>query len=162
MKSQSIFISVVIWVGLMVGGFVIAAETGVVTATVTAQNISVVVEDGGVAYGSLALSGTQNTNTQGDSQSATNTGNTAEDFNIKSQNTTSWTLASSIGSENYTHEFGTDGGSTYFYMTTSYQELGPNIAADNTRTFDIKITVPSSTSDYSQQNADVTVQAVAG
>lgn len=162
MKSQSVVISVAIWVGLLVTGLVIAAETGVVSATVTALSLSVVVEDAAVAYGSLALSASQDTQTLGDSQAATNTGNVQEDFNILSQNTASWTLASTIGGEQYTHEFGTDGGSTYFFMTTSYQELGPDIAVDNTRTFDLQITVPSSTSDFTQQNADVTVQAVAG
>src|SRR5690349_8778650 len=81
---------------------VFAATTGTVAATVTPQNISVAVTDGTVAYGTLDLSTSADTTSGGvnDTQTATNDGNVAEDFNVTSTNATggtAWTLAGTIG-----------------------------------------------------------------
>ncbi len=161
--------------GLVVAQPVGAASTSTVAATVTPQNISVAVTDGTIAYGTLDLSTTQATTSGGlnDTQVATNDGNVAEDFNIKSSDATggtTWTLAGSIGSNQYKHSFCTAGsgspdpcdtGPTYTAMTTSYQSLGTNIAGSGTKRFDTKLDVPSSTSDYVQKTITITVQAVA-
>ncbi len=151
-----------------------AASTSTVAATITPQNISVTVTDGSVAYGTIDLSSSKDTTTGGtnDSQTATNDGNVAEDFNIKSGDATggtTWTLAGSIGANQYKHSFCTSGSGSpdpcdaspsWTAMTTNYQAVGSNIAASGTRLFDLKIDTPSSTSDYVQKSITVTVQAV--
>lgn len=152
----------------------LAANTGTVAATVTPQNISVTVSDGSVAYGTLDLSSSKDTTSSGvnDSQTATNDGNVAEDFNITSTDATggtTWTLAATIGANQYKHSFCTTGGGspdpcdatpTWSAMTTSYSSLASNIAASGTSKFDLKIDTPSSVSDYVQKSITVTVQAV--
>lgn len=151
-----------------------AATTGVVAATVTPQNISVSVSDGSVAYGTLDLSTSKDTTSTGvnDTQTATNDGNVAEDFNITSTNATggtTWTLAATIGADQYKHSFcntgtGTpdpcDTGPSWSAMTTSYSSLAANIAGSGTSKFDLKLDTPSSVSDYAQKSITVTVQAV--
>jgi hypothetical protein len=143
-----------------------AAETGNVTATVTAQNISVAVTDGSVSYGVISVSDTQDTTTGGvnDSQTATNDGNITEDFNVRGFDTTGWTLGASAGSEIYTHKFCTsncDSSPTWTALTTSYQTLASGVVATSgTQVFDLQIGTPTSTSVYTQQTATVTVQAV--
>lgn len=152
----------------------LAATTGTVAATVTPQNISVAVTDGAVAYGTLDLSTSKDTTSGGvnDTQTATNDGNVAEDFNVSSSNATggtAWTLAGTIGADQYKHSFCTTGsgtpdpcdtGPTWTAMSTSYAALGSNIAAAGTKKFDLKIDTPSSVSDYVQKSITVTVQAV--
>ncbi len=94
------------------------------------------------------------------SQTVSNDGDAAEDFNIKGQNSDSWTLAGTAGNEQYKHEFSSDSGSTWTALTTSYQDLALSIASGATVGLDLRITTPTSTSVSSQQNVDVTVQAV--
>ncbi|OGY94048.1 MAG: hypothetical protein A2406_00235 [Candidatus Komeilibacteria bacterium RIFOXYC1_FULL_37_11] len=143
-----------------------AATEGTVTATVTAQNVAVTVSDGSITYGTLALSGTANTNAGGlnDSQTATNTGNVSSDLDIKSQNGTggtAWTLAGSIGADQYRHDFcitDCDGTPTWVAMTTVYQTLASGVAGSGTQVFDTRISIPSSSTDYVQKSVDVFVQ----
>jgi hypothetical protein len=153
-----------------------AATTATVAATVTPQNISVSVADGSVAYGTLAVSTTKDTTSGGvnDSQTATNDGNVAEDFNITSTHATGgtqWTLAGTIGADQYKHSFCNTGsgspdpcdtGATWNAITTAgaYQTLGTNIATSGTSKFDLQISTPSSVSDYTLKSITVTVQAV--
>jgi hypothetical protein len=153
--------------------FVKAAESGSVTATVTAQQIAITVTDGSVAYGTLALSGSANTTAQSknDTQTATNGGNVAEDFNIKGTDSTAWTLESAVGSEMYTHEFcigsggnpdpcDTGGTPVWTKLTTDDQTLVTDVAASGTQKFDLKVTVPSSTAATGAQNVNVTITAI--
>lgn len=141
-----------------------AAGTATVTATVTVQSVSVTVSDGTVAYGTLAVNASAGTNGS-DTQTATNNGNVAEDFNIRGQNTANWTLAGSAGADQYAHRFCTatcaSAPTNYTALTTSYQSLGTGIAASGTRTFDLYLTTPTASTNFSQQSVDVTVQAVA-
>lgn len=147
--------------------FVMAASTGAVTATVTAQNISVTVTDGSVAYGSLSTSTTEDTTATGvnNSQTATNNGNVTQDFNIQGQDSAAWTLAGTAASEAYTHKFcitDCDGTPTWVALTTSYQTLATGVADSGTQIFDLQIGTPTSTATFTQQSVDITVQAVAG
>ena len=160
MYSNSAIVSLAIWVGILIAGVVFAAEEATVTATVTAENLSVHVDDGSVAYGTLALSASANT-VGTDTQFASNSGNVTEDINIRGTNTVAWTLASAIASNVYTHEFSTNAGALYLFMSTSQQEFADAVAANSSQQFDLRITVPSSTSSGAQQSADVTVTAVA-
>ena len=153
-----------------------AATTGTVAATVTPQNISVSVTDGVVAYGTLDVSSSKDTTSGGvnDTQTATNDGNVTEDFNITSTNATggsAWTLAGTIGADQYKHSFCTTGtGSpdlcdatpswTAITSAGGYQQLGSTITTSGTKKFDLKLDTPSSVSDYVQKSITVTVQAV--
>ncbi|KKR81513.1 MAG: Wsc4p [Candidatus Daviesbacteria bacterium GW2011_GWA1_41_61] len=145
-------------------GVVKAASTASVTATVTVQNISVTVTDGTVAYGTLATSVSADTN-PADTQTATNNGNITENFNILGQNSANWTLGAAAGANTYVHKFCTATCTTpptnYTALTTSYQTLATSVAASGTQTFDLEISTPTSSTNYTAQSVDITVQAVA-
>lgn len=153
-----------------------AATESSVTATVTAQNISVSVSDGSVVYGTLAVNTSKDTTPTGvhNTQVATNDGNITESLNIKGANSTSagagWTLADSAGSEQYKHEFCTSGAGSsdpcdttpsYTVLTTDYQSLATSVGTSGTQRFDLQITTPTATTDFNEQTVTVTVQAVA-
>ena len=102
----------------------------------------------------------------GYTQTAQNDGNTTEALNVKSSdatNGTGWTLASTIGSNQFKHEFSTTTGSRWDVMPDSatYVTADPSVAVSGTATFDFRLTVPSATSDYQQKSITITVQAVA-
>ena len=143
-----------------------AATSATVTATVTAQNVSVNVTDGTVAYGTLATSTTQDTTSGGlnDSQTATNNGNVTEDFNIRGQNSANWTLGASAGADTYRHRFcitTCDSSPTWTALTTSNQTLASSVSTSGTQIFDLEIATPTSSTNYTQQSVDVIVQASA-
>ncbi len=143
-----------------------AGGTANVTATVTVQNISVSVADGAVGYGTLATSASKSTCTGdlNDLQTVTNDGNVAETFNIKGQDSANWTLAASPASDAYTQKFLNNTCSTFSggtALTTSYQTLATNVATSGTKNLNLQISTPTSSSDYTQQSVNVTVQAVA-
>lgn len=151
----------------MMGVAVLAATEASVSATVTVQNISVSVSDGTVTYGTLAVNTSADTTSGGlnDSQTATNDGNVTENFNIKGQDTASWTLQAAAGNNQYVHEFCTttcDTAPTWTALTTSYATLATGIGVSGTQVFDLRITTPTATADYTPQSVNVTVQAVAG
>lgn len=142
-----------------------AGTTATVAATVTVQSVSVSVADGSVSYGTLATNTSAGTNGT-DTQTVTNAGNVAEDFNIKGQNSANWTLGTATGTDTYVHQFCTSSctsaPTSYTKLTTSYTALGAgNVAANGTQTFDTYITTPTSSSVFTQQSVDVSVQAVA-
>jgi hypothetical protein len=168
MKNKIVILFLLIFASILVGVSSRSADTGSVTATVTAQNISISVSDGSVSYGTLAINTTEDTTSGGvnDSQTATNEGNVTENFNIMGSDTGSWTLAATQGSDEYFHKFcnnGTcDSSANWTALTTSYQTLATGVASSGTQEFDLQIGVPSSTAVFTEQNADVTVQAVIG
>lgn len=139
-----------------------AADTAAVTATVTIQNISVSVNDGTVAYGTLALNTSAGTNGT-DTQTATNDGNVTVDFNIRGHDSAAWTLENTAGANQYVHRFCTASCATpttnYSALEEDYDTLATNKAASQTQTFDLHISTPTSTSTHAQQNVNVTVQA---
>jgi hypothetical protein len=159
------FLPATILIGLISVASVYAASTGTVTATVTAQNISVSVSDGSVAYGTVALSSSSDTTSSGvnDSQTATNDGNITETFNIKDAGTTAaWTIAGTVGADNYKHEFCTttcDSTPSWTALTANYQTLAASVSTSGTQVFDLKLNTPTSSSSYTQQSLTVTVQA---
>lgn len=137
----------------------------------TAVVVSVSVTDGGVVYGLVTKGQSKDTTSNGlnDTQTATNDGNVTENFNIMGQNSASWTLGATAGNEQYVHEFcktGTgspdpcDTSPTWTALTTNYQSLGTGITASGTQRFDLKITLPTSTTSTAEQSVNVTIQAV--
>lgn len=144
------------------------SEANITATWTTGSTISVVVVDGTVSYGTVALGASEDTTASGlnDIQHAVNNGTGTQNFNIKGQNATgggcTWTLASSAGSDQYVHEFSTNGGTDWVALTTSYRLLASGVAVNGTQDFDLRITLPTSSVCYNQQNVDVTVQGVAG
>lgn len=166
MKDIFSLIGILVFIGVAVSIVSQAADNATVTATVTAQNIAVSVADGTVAYGTIAVGGAASTTADSidNSQTATNDGNVTSDLDIKGQNSSNWILSGSVGADQYIHQFCTsncDAGPTWTALTTSYQELATSIAAAGTQVFDLKITLPSSSSNYTEQSVDVTVLASA-
>jgi hypothetical protein len=168
-RIKTLLVLLVVLLPVIGIGRAFAASTGVVTSTVTPLNISVAVADGTVSYGALDLSSNEDTTNSGvnDSQTATNDGNVAEDFNIRSTNATggtAWTISdTAIGPDQYMHQFCTttcDSSPTWTPMTTNYAALASNIATSGNQVFDLRIDTPSSSSDYLLKTITVTVQAV--
>jgi len=164
MKSLIAILGILGMIGLVVGPLAQAANTATVTATVTVQNISLTVSDGAIAYGTLAQNSTKSTCDLSDTQTVTNNGNVAETFNIMGSNSANWTLGATPGSDIYVHKFATSscpvtwGGTA---LTTSYQTMATNIAANATTTLNLQINTPNPSTVFTQQSVDVTVQAVA-
>lgn len=166
-KSFSLSVIGLGLIGSLVWSSAIAATTASVTATVTVQNISLTVTDGTVTYGTLGQNATKSTIVAdlNDKQTATNNGNIAEDFNIKGQNSTNWTLGATAGSDQYIHKFCTASCTSpptnFTALTTSYQALGTNIATSATKSFDLFLNTPNPSTVFTQQDISITVQAVA-
>ncbi len=167
MKSKLFFVGSAVLSFLLATNVVLAAGTATVNATVTVQNISVTVADGTVAFGTLGLDATTTTVVLTDTQTVTNAGNIAEDFNIKGSNSTNWTLATtSAGSEIFTLKFSTTTSPTYStdytpLDNTIYTTLATNKSASATSSLDLGINTPTATAFYTTQSFTVTVQAVA-
>ena len=167
-KSFFSLFGLLIILAILFGSSARAADEGTVTATVTVKNISVTVNDGTVAYGTLGQNATADTE-PADGQTATNNGNVTEDFNIKGQNSGDWTLAGTAGSDAYIHRFCNDTANdctapptNYTALTTSYQTLSTGAATGDTTLFQLQINTPNPSTVYTEQSIDVTVQAVAG
>lgn len=140
-----------------------AATSGTVGCTVTARMVSVTVSGGAIDYGSVALGGTQDTNTLGKTQTITNDGTVTERFYIRSSDATrsggtSWTLASAVGSNEYTHKFKV-GSNDWAALTSDPQSLATNITAGSNVQFNLQIGMPTSVTDSGQHNITVTITA---
>jgi hypothetical protein len=162
-------VAIVALIGLLLPAAVFAAETGPVTCTVSAVLVSVTVTPGTVAYGTVNIGATADTHTLSQTQTATNDGSATENFNIKSSDATgstqTWTLAGTQGDHQFTHEVSTDAGSTWpivMQPAGTYFTLATGIAHSGTKTFDLRIGMPTSTTDYGAHTITVTVQAVQG
>lgn len=150
-----------------------ADTSGTVTATVTAQNVSVTVTtDGAVAFGTIGTSSTEDSTAAGvdDSETVQNNGNVTEDFNIKAVNSTSsgagWVLAGAAGSGEYTIKFcitDCDGTPTWnaIGISPSYEVLKASVTSSTSQIFDLQVSTPTDTTDFNEQTIMVTIQAVA-
>jgi len=122
---------------------------------------------GTIEYGRVTLSNATTTIGSTYTKIATNDGNTAEKLNIKSSDATvgtGWTLDTSNAMlDHYTHEFSTTTGSRWTFMPDSatYVTANPSVAVSGTTSFDFRLTVPSSSTDYQTKSITITVQAVA-
>jgi len=170
MKSLIASITIVGLVGLVVGVGTQAVGTADVSATVTAQLVSVSVADGGITYGILPLDSTEDTTTSGlnDVQTATNNGNIAESLGIRSSDAvsdgTNWELAAARGTDEFTHEFSLNDGSSWTAFdvdNATYSTLNSNVAVNGTQTFDLRIGTPDNSTDSVEHTVTVTVQATA-
>ncbi|MCR4330804.1 MAG: hypothetical protein NUV49_02905, partial [Patescibacteria group bacterium] len=133
-------------------------ETPIYSVSITSSGV--------IEYGFVELSTASSTVGNGYTQTAENDGNTTEKLNVKSSNAsggTAWTLAGSIGSNQFTHEFSTTTGATWTVMPDSatYVTAAPSVVQSGTVNFDFRLTTPSSSSDYQQKSITITIQAVA-
>lgn len=135
-----------------------------ICATANNNIISVSVSDGVVTYGLLQANATDNTVNLVDTQTATNTGDVAESFKIKGQNASgggcTWALAGTTGSDQYMHEFSSDGGTDWTPLSALYQDLATSVGTSSSQAFDLRITTPTDSTCFGEQSANVTVLAV--
>ncbi len=141
-----------------------AAATATVSATVTVQNISMTAANNTIAWGTLPVSTASSTN-PAYTNTLTNTGNVAENFLVKGQNSANWTLGTAIGSDTYVESTCATSCTTaptgYTALTTTNATLASNIAAAATSPMDVYIKTPSSSTVYTSQSVDITITAVA-
>ncbi|MGC9605639.1 MAG: hypothetical protein ABSF56_02700 [Minisyncoccia bacterium] len=144
-----------------------AGSTATVAATVTAQLLNISVAPGTIAYGSVPLNTATTTVNHGYQQTVTNSGSTIQ-LNVKSSdatNGTSWTLASSPGSDTYEHQVSTTTGSTYMIMPNSSTYITASstmtTGVTNTQKLDFQLTTPTASTDFLQKSITITVQAAA-
>ncbi len=147
-------LTAVLLLGLPLYGF----ADNVISVTVTPATVGVTVNPTSVAYGLLAydtVSGAQ-------SITATNTGTSAANLQIQGAvasdgATSTWTLASSRGENQYTHEF--NDGTNWGFLTTSAQTLKNGVAAGGTADFQLRLGMPTSSGSTAQHSTTVTVIA---
>ncbi len=135
-----------------------AADSPVYSVSITSS--------GTVEYGFVELSASSSTVGNGYTQTAVNDGSATEKLNIKSSDAiggTTWTLAPSIGSDQFKHEFSTTSGSTWSPLSAAdtYVTASPSVAVSGTVNLDFRLTAPSDSSDYQQKSITITIQAVA-
>ena len=162
MKKIISSISIVSLTAMLIGTVALAADTGQVTATVTASVVAVTVSDGAVAYGVVATTANTTSGGVNDTQTITNTGTVTEDFEVKGNNSASWTLAGSAGNATYAHKTciaTCDSTPTWTAMTVSYTDLATSKAPSGTTEMDVQITVPTSNAGVTQQSVPVDILA---
>jgi hypothetical protein len=166
MKKLLSSIALVALIGATVAMSAGADVTGSVGATVTADVIAITVLDGTVAYSTLAPGGTANTVTLVDTQIITNTGNVAEDFEIKGMDSADWTLETAADTNKYFHGYckdltaGCDAAEDYTAIGTEYSAgFVESKAALGTTTLDLWIRVPTINTATDHQHVDVTILA---
>jgi len=168
MKKTSFQFLAIIAIGLtMIGLDSKAATTGNVTATVTAQNVSVSLNQTSFNYGTIALSSSSSTVPLfgGAGIIATNEGNVNSDLTISGADTPGWTLGGTAGADTYVHMFCNETSSdcsnpttNYTALTTGQASLATDLAASGAQAFQLHIKTPTSTSYYNEQSALVTLQ----
>jgi hypothetical protein len=127
--------------------------------------ISLTISDGTIGYGNVIVGTPKDTTSGGlnDTQTVTNNGNVAEDFEIQGINTANWTLGASAGDAIYKHAWCTsncDSSPTWNALTAAYQTLVTNIGVSSAQDFDLQVTVPTVNSGTNQQDVSVTVRAI--
>jgi len=155
-------------------GMVSAANESVVTLSVTVQNVAVEVDPITYAFGTVVAG--QNTTSTWDTGmyfGTNNTGNVNESFTIRGANATdtdasgdnTWVLESAASSDAFVIWNSTDGTAeadgNYTQITLSAVIWNASVTVYGTPRFDLKLTLPSSTSSYLEHKTTVTIGAVA-
>lgn len=163
MKASSVFlIGVTVFSALFVGVNVYGADTGAISATVSATSLAVSVSDGSIAFGSVPLNAATTTAGTSETQTVTNDGSDAA-LNVKSSNATggaTWTLATSNGSDAFKLEVSTTTGSTYatFQAPDTYLTASSTFASLDDDTLDFRLTTPTASTDFVEKSISITVQ----
>jgi hypothetical protein len=124
--------------------------------------VSILIGDGDIEYGMVQTS--QDTTSSGvdDTQTITNNGDVAEDFEIMGQDSADWTLAGSAGDAIYAHKWcitNCDSSPTWNALTTAYQTLVTNIASTSYQDVDFQVTVPTANAGNNEQDVDIMIRA---
>jgi len=166
MKSLIVSITILSLAGMMVVVGVGAAPEANVSATVTAELITISTTDGAVDYGVLPVNTNENTVDLSDTQVVTNDGNVNVDLSVKSSDAvggTDWNLVATVGSlDEFTHEFSSDDGSTYTgfnVVNATYTSLVADVVPTGTQNLDLRIKTPTSVTDNVVKTITVTVLA---
>ena len=133
----------------------------------TTVPVSVVLTTSGlVSYGTISANSSKSTSEISQTQTVQNDSGSTENLNIKTSNATggtTWTLGSAPGNNIFVFEFKATGDADYtkFSAPDSYQTLATGVTASSTKNVDLRITTPTTSSDYQQKTVTITVQAVA-
>lgn len=171
MKNIRLFLFLVLSISIFSVVFlstVVKAQEGTVTATVTIGVVSVTVTPTSFDYGAMPFGSQRESfdviDVSGDKNIKATVGGVLTNLDIKGADTAGWTLESSVGENQYTHNFGvatdaTTVAASYTALTTSYDNvLGTNLAATSDVWFGLSLGSPSS-GVGTQQSAVVTVLA---
>ncbi len=138
----------------------VKAAEDTVTATVTAEQVSLSVDPGTISYGTLSVGTTENTVGLGQSQAVINTSNVDIDLELKGQTSAEWGLSDTAAEDVYVHEYcyeDCSGTATWYALGTGYTAAISTVAAGTTTPFDFQIHMPSATTASETQNVDVTI-----
>jgi hypothetical protein len=125
--------------------------------------VSILIGDGDIAYGLVQTSEDTTSSGVDDTQTATNNGDVAEDFEIMGQDSADWTLAGSAGDATYAHKWcitNCDSSPTWTAITNAYTTLVENIASTSYQDVDFQVTVPTSNAGSNEQDVDITIRAI--
>jgi hypothetical protein len=132
-----------------------------VTVTITAGALSVSVTPTDWAAGALAEGGSSDTGTTGFFTAKNESTNVTENFSILAFSSANWTPGATAGSETFVMEAVGGDLATLTSIHTS-QTLETGLAPTDTVTFDLKLTVPTSTAHGGvEQNIRVEITASA-
>jgi hypothetical protein len=126
-----------------------------------------ITSDGVVSYGTLPIGGTTDTVILGDTQIVKNVSDSETvNFKIKGSDavggTANWTLAETPGTDEFVHSFSKNHGGEWTALTKYYQSLTTEgVPVNGSQTFDLKIDMPVSVTDYASHTITVTIEAVA-
>lgn len=145
---------------------ILAGSNATISATVTPELISVVVNLPQVDYGTVAI-GQAGKILPGDPINVKNNGTVNENFSIQGADATAgldvWTLDEVQGQNRFVHEFQktTDGVNWYKLSKTMGSSLAGNLSPSGSVDMKLKISMPTSiTGVYTQYSTVVTILAV--
>jgi hypothetical protein len=122
--------------------------------------VSITISDGTVTFGTMNFSTSKDTITLTDTQQVTNNGNVAIDIAIKGYDTgCPWTLAGTIGAEQYTYEYSLNAGGSWTPLTTTYSSMITSLGVAASDDFDLKLSTPTTTACATEQTVDLTLIA---
>ncbi len=136
------------------------AQSATVNVTVQPAYVGVSVSPSSIDYGVLPWSATSTAQ----AVTATNTGNWPANLTIlgddaRDVDNHTWTLSASPGSEQYTHEFSTDGGANWTALTKQAQGLASNVGAGQSAPFQLRLKMPTGSASTKAHSTTVTVMA---
>lgn len=120
--------------------------------------------DGTVDYGFIGAGAQKSTIDLGDTQVVKNNGNVSELFEIQTTNATNgtqWIVWGSAGSDKFVHEYSSNSGGSWTVLATAstYQSFASNVAANATRSVDLRITGPTISTDFVSKSITITLRA---
>ena len=137
-----------------------AQTEATVNATVTPGFVAVSVNPGLVEYGTVNLGDTE-VLPNPETFTATNDGTVNSDFLIRGADTDNgWTLASTVGADQYVHEASPNGFTFTIVLSTTAVSLQPTFVAPSTSaTVSLRMDLPTSSTSSLEQIAAVTIVA---